>query len=167
MGVTSCGKSAVAEALAGAIGGRYIEGDALHGDDNIAKMARGEPLTDDDRWPWLRRVADALKATGPVSVASCSALCRRYRDCLREGGNPIQFIHLHAEADVIASRMQARSGHFMPPALLDSQLALLEPLDSDELGTVIDVSSPLAEVVSAAVAFASPLLQRIDTGHNT
>ena len=160
MGVTSCGKSEVAKALATALGAPYIEGDALHGDHNIAKMSRGEPLTDDDRWPWLDRVAAALADSAPVSVASCSALCRRYRDRLRVAKPATTaFIHLDAERDVIAGRMQARTDHFMPTSLLDSQIALLEPLESDEQGVVIDVAAPLEAVVAEAVAYANSRLR--------
>ncbi|MEM9602810.1 MAG: gluconokinase [Pseudomonadota bacterium] len=155
MGVTSCGKSAVAEALAGALQAPYIEGDALHGEHNIAKMSRGDPLTDDDRWPWLARVADALAHSAPVTVASCSALCRRYRDALRgERADTTHFIHLHGSREVIAARMRLRTDHFMPTSLLDSQIALLEALEPDELGTVVDVAAPLEEVIHRAVAYA-------------
>ena len=168
MGVTSCGKSAVAAALARSLNTAYIEGDALHGEHNIAKMSRGEPLTDADRWPWLDRVATALLQAGPVAVASCSALCRRYRDRIRgEHAATTTFIHLHGERDVIAARMQARTDHFMPLSLLDSQLALLEPLEQDEHGAVIDITSSLDSVVEQAVAYATPLLPPSSTGQRT
>lgn len=159
MGVTSCGKSAVAAALAEQIGAHCIEGDALHGEHNIAKMSRGEPLTDADRWPWLDRVANELAQAAPITVASCSALCRRYRDRLR-GANAATtaFIHLAAEREVIAERMQVRVDHFMPTSLLDSQFALLEPLEADEQGVVIDVAAPLDSVVADAVAYARKML---------
>lgn len=152
MGVTSCGKSEVGQALAEALGGPFIEGDALHGDANIAKMSAGTPLTDDDRWPWLARIAEAIQHSEKPVAASCSSLRRAYRDALRSGvDNSLFFVHLHASESTLSARMQARTDHFMPVSLLQSQLATLEPLAADEAGVVVDVSVSLAAVIDAAL----------------
>jgi gluconokinase len=124
-------------------------GDDLHPAGNVAKMRAGIALTDAERGPWLDRVAATLRETAPVVVA-CSALRRAYRDRLRAGaGGPVRFIHLAGSRDLIAARMAARSGHFMPPALLDSQFAALEPPDPDEALT-LDIDQPLDALIRAA-----------------
>ncbi|MBO9577220.1 MAG: gluconokinase [Microbacteriaceae bacterium] len=153
MGVSGCGKSTIGERLAGVIIGAFIDADDLHPAANIAKMASGVPLTDEDRWPWLDRVANALAETnGPVVVA-CSALRRAYRDRLRAGaGRPLVLVHLDGSRELLAERMGARADHFMPSALLGSQLATLEPLEADEGGIVLDVRLPVAELVARAAA---------------
>ncbi len=126
MGVSGCGKSSVGEALQRLTGLPYLDGDDLHPAANVARMSAGIPLTDEDRWPWLDRVAEKLATCAPVAIG-CSALKRIYRDRLRAGaGGPVTFVHLSGSRDLIASRMQARSGHFMPTTLLDSQFATLE-----------------------------------------
>ena len=138
MGVTGTGKSTVAGLLAGALGWDLAEGDDLHPAANVAKMHAGTPLTDEDRWPWLDRVADWISvhtASGTPGIITCSALKRSYRDRLRGPG--VVFVHLDAPREVIAARLNARLDHFMPPALLDSQLATLEPLQPDERGVVV------------------------------
>jgi gluconokinase len=112
-------------------------------------MRAGAPLTDDDRWPWLDAVARALAIEGPV-IVGCSALRRVYRDRLRAGaGGPVDFIHLTGDRDLIAGRMAARTGHYMPPSLLDSQLATLEAPDPDE-ALSLDIDQPVAALVEAA-----------------
>jgi len=141
MGVSGVGKSTIAELLAQRVGLRYIDADDLHGEANIAKMSAGIPLTDDDRWPWLARVGAEL-ATGPTAVVACSALKRSYRDSLRAQAPDTVFILLAADAAQINAQVSSRKGHFMPPMLLQSQLAALEPLEEEELGMVITVDGP-------------------------
>lgn len=144
MGVSGCGKSTYGAARAAATGATFIEGDALHGAANVAKMRAGQPLTDADRWPWLARIAEAVNAAlgqGPV-IATCSALRRAYRDALRAGiAAPVRFVLLDVPVDELRRRVAARPGHFMPAALLDSQLATLEWPGADEDVEVVRVSS--------------------------
>lgn len=154
MGVSGCGKSAVGSRLAAQLQVEYVEGDALHPEENVAKMAAGQPLGDADRAGWLaalrERIAEAAKA-GQGLVVSCSALKRRYRDILREGDPALRFAHLHGPRAVLASRVGNRPGHFMPASLLDSQLATLQPLQPDEAGLLLDISQPLATLVQQIV----------------
>jgi gluconokinase len=141
MGVAGTGKSTIAALLAGRLGWPFLEGDALHPDANVAKMAAGTPLDDDDRWPWLERIAawiDDRHAEGEPGIVTCSALRHRYRDVLRREN--VVFVHLSGDRDVIFDRLTRRQGHFMPPALFDSQLATLEQLQDDEHGLIVDVS---------------------------
>jgi gluconokinase len=127
MGVSGCGKSSVGAALGDIFGIPYRDGDTLHPPNNIAKMSAGVPLADDDRWPWLDLVSATLRAEAPV-IVGCSALRRVYRDRIRGGaGGPVIFAHLDGPRDLIAARMADRTGHYMPPSLLDSQFAALEP----------------------------------------
>lgn len=144
MGVSGCGKSSMGEALAHRLGLPFIEGDALHPPENVAKMASGTPLTDDDRWPWLTRVGEALAAPEGGAIISCSSLKRAYRDLLRrEAGEGVIFVFLHGSRELLLSRMQHRPGHFMPASLLDSQLATLEPPGVDENTIPVDCAEPL------------------------
>lgn len=147
MGVSGCGKSMLGQALAEALGAQFLEGDSRHSVANLAKMAAGTPLTDADRAGWLldlQASIAAAAAAGRPLVLSCSALKRRYRDLLRGGDPALRFIHLDGSPELIAARMAARTGHFMPPVLLASQLRELEPLQDDEAGLVLDLSlSPL------------------------
>lgn len=154
MGVSGCGKSSVGEALAEATGLTFIDGDDLHPPSNIAKMSAGTPLDDADRAPWLKAVGQALaREDGSVAIG-CSALKRAYRDIIRaEAVEEVHFLHLAAPKAVLAKRVAARKGHFMPPALLDSQYAALEQLEADETGTVLDIAQPLDKVVGDAVAY--------------
>ena len=154
MGVTATGKTTVGTALAAALGGVFVEGDAFHPQANIDKMSAGIPLDDDDRRPWLRALAGEiarLDAAGEISVTACSALRRRYRDWLREGNSGVFFVHLDATSDVLLDRMRRRT-HFMPPSLLQSQLDTLEPLEPDESGAVIDDTQPVDAVIAASLA---------------
>lgn len=154
MGVSGCGKSSVGEGLAARLGIAYRDGDHLHPPANVAKMRAGIALTDDDRWPWLDSVANVLAQEAPV-IVGCSALRRAYRDRIRAGaGGPVQFIHLAGSRDVIAARMAARKGHYMPVALLDSQFATLEPPGPDEALTV-NIEQPLPALIDAIL----PVLQ--------
>ncbi len=152
MGVSGCGKSSVGAALALRLAVPYRDGDDLHPAENVAKMRAGVALTDADRWPWLDRVALVLRAETPV-ILGCSALRRVYRDRLRAGaGGPVRFLHLTGAPEVIAARMAARQGHYMPPALLDSQLATLEPPGPEEGALTLDIDQPLAALVDRALA---------------
>ena len=156
MGVAGCGKSSVSAMLAERVNATVIEADDLHGTENIEKMARGEALDDDDRWPWLSRVAKEMQTSTTPVFTSCSALRRVYRQYLLDNvGSPIGFIHLHTDRDVIAKRMSNRTGHFMPLSLLDSQFQILEPLQSDERGVTVDISQPLDKVVDDAMQYVS------------
>jgi gluconokinase len=150
MGVSGSGKTTVGRALAARLGVGYAEADEFHPPGNIAKMSAGHPLTDEDRWPWLQAIA-AWVGEHEVDggVVTCSALKRTYRDLLRSGG-PVFFVHLEGGRDVIAARLNARQGHFMPPALLDSQITDLEPLDPDEPGVVLDIGQTPDELTEAA-----------------
>ncbi|WP_374375458.1 gluconokinase [Tabrizicola sp.] len=148
MGVSGCGKSSVGAALSGALGIPYRDGDDLHPAVNVAKMRAGEALTDADRWPWLDRVAQDLARLAPV-IVGCSALRRAYRDRIRAGaGGPVLFVHLAGSREVIAARMAARSGHFMPASLLDSQFATLEPPGPDEAAITVDIDQPMDRLVA-------------------
>lgn len=140
MGVSGCGKSSIGTAFATAIGGTFIDGDDLHPTANREKMASGTPLNDQDRAPWLLRVGEELRDHPPPTVVACSALKRHYRDMIRLAATqPVQFVHLSGSRQVLADRLLARKGHFMPPALLDSQLAALEPPFADEHAVSINI----------------------------
>ena len=153
MGVTSCGKTSVGEALALRLGVDFIEGDRLHPPANIAKMSAGTPLTDTDRWPWLGEIG--MRLSGPDGqIASCSALKRSYRQALSNAaGRPICFIYLYGSRELLAERISKRAGHFMPPSLLESQLATLEEPGNGETFVALDVALPVAGIVSQAAAF--------------
>jgi len=151
MGVSGSGKTTVGTALADALGVEYAEADNFHSPENIAKMSAGTPLTDEDRWPWLRSIAEWIREHEKTGgVVTSSALKREYRDLLRTGGDT-WFLHLNGSHELIAGRLASRKGHFMPASLLDSQLAALEPLESDEPGLVVDAADPSAELVAAAL----------------
>lgn len=145
MGVSGCGKSEVGYALADKLGIAHFEGDDDHPPANIAKMAAGTPLNDDDRHGWLLILQDRIRQAAELDaglVLSCSALKRRYRDLLRAGDPELVFVHLAGDRDLIASRMHARPNHFMPVALLDSQFRDLEPLQDDERALRLDITHP-------------------------
>lgn len=149
MGVCGCGKSTVGRALAEALGWPFIEGDDLHPPRNVALMAAGTPLTDDDRRDWLHAVAAALAAAAPSgAVAACSALKRSYRDILRSGAPGLRLVHLHGAPALLESRMRRRSGHYMPASLLQSQLDILEPPGDDEAAITLDVATPVPQLVA-------------------
>lgn len=155
MGVSACGKSDIGTRLAQALGAPFIEGDRFHPPENVAKMSAGIPLDDEDRRGWLQALRAEIERawkTDPVVVLSCSALKRAYRDVLRGDGGDVRFVHLHGDRDLIAQRMAARSGHFMPVSLLDSQLRTLEPLQPDERGVTLDVREPPQRLVEQVMA---------------
>jgi gluconokinase len=154
MGVSGCGKTTVARRISTMTGFAFAEADEFHSEANVSKMHAGIPLTDDDRWPWLRSLADwmaARAAAGESTVVTCSALRRSYRDVLAEGPPFISFVHLDGDTDTIRRRLSRRRGHYMPASLLDSQVATLEGLEPDEPGIVLDVDLPPGELAELAV----------------
>jgi gluconokinase len=154
MGVSGSGKSTVGAALARRLGVPFADADSFHPAANVAKMAAGTPLDDDDRRPWLDAVGQWL-ADHDDGVMSCSALKRRYRDQLRSHRTDIAFLHLTGSPELIGARQAGRPGHFMPPSLLMSQFDALEPLDPDENGMAIDVAQSVDTIVEAFVKFLS------------
>lgn len=154
MGVSGCGKSSLGQALAHAMGAEFIEGDGHHPPENVARMAAGVPLTDADRAGWLATLADLLaqaRQEGRPVVLACSALKRTYRDVLRRAG-PLRFVLMTAPREVLAQRLVARSGHYMPASLLPSQLATLEPPQADEAAIVVDATHTLPVLVDTVLA---------------
>jgi carbohydrate kinase (thermoresistant glucokinase family) len=155
MGVSGSGKSTVGGLLAEKLGVPFVDADDLHPAANVAKMAAGHPLTDDDRWPWLARVGAELSAAeGTGMVIACSALKRAYREAILAAEPSTRFVFLSGSRELLAARMSHRPGHFMPVSMLDSQLATLEPLGSDEPGITVDLNAHAnpAELVSRAAA---------------
>lgn len=155
MGISGTGKSTVATLLAERLNWPFAEGDDLHPPANVEKMAAGIPLTDDDRRPWLDRVGAWIRervAAGRPGIITCSALRRAYRDRLR-GDDPahVVFVHLAGSRETVAQRLAARTGHFMPSSLLDSQIATLEPPGPDENALTVDVVREAADQVDEIV----------------
>ncbi|MBO1268101.1 glycosyl hydrolase [Arthrobacter sp. PO-11] len=148
MGVAGCGKSTVGAALAESIGAEFLDGDSLHPQSNIDKMASGTPLNDDDRAPWLAEIGSRFAASDTGLVIACSALKRSYRDIIRSGDSSVVFVHLHGTKELLAERMNARPDHFMPASLLDSQLATLEVPHADEAALVVDIAEPVEKIVN-------------------
>ena len=153
MGVSGCGKSTVGWLLARLLDVPFVDADGLHPAANVARMAAGTPLTDQDRWPWLRVVGGELARTSGGAVVACSALRRAYRDVLRESAPGTVFVHLTGSREQLATRMAARLDHFMPPSLLDTQLAALEPLGPDEAGITLDVAAAPDRIAADAAAW--------------
>lgn len=153
MGVAGCGKSTVAEAIHERLGYVYAEGDDFHPQANIDKMSAGIPLTDEDRWPWLKVINTdgGSRGAGRNTVVSSSALKRSYREVLAQNV-PTFFVHLTGSQELIQQRLNERKGHFMPPALLPSQFAILEPLQPDENGVEVSIEGSVEEMVERAVA---------------
>lgn len=159
MGVSGCGKTTVGRLLSQQMGLAFIEGDELHPPRNVALMASGTPLTDEDRVDWLAAVGRALVQQSGGAVASCSALRRRYRDQLREIVPGLVFVHLHGSRAMLAQRLAQRKGHYMPASLLDSQLQTLEPPTPDEAAMRLDIEdAPEALAQQAAQLLAQPTL---------
>ena len=155
MGVSGSGKTLVGSAFARALGVDFVEGDDYHPAENVERMAAGIPLTDSDRAAWLRSLADRLReanTAGAGLVMSCSALKKSYRDVLRSGARDLQFIFLRGERALLAQRIASRRGHFMPPSLLDSQLATLQEPSPDEGAWVCDVSESPEDLIAALAA---------------
>lgn len=155
MGVSGCGKSTVGAQLAAALGLDFLEGDSLHPAHNVARMAAGFALSDSDREGWLQTLAGRIRqarAAGQGLVLSCSALKHVYRDILRQGAPDILFLYLHGDHALLAARMAARTGHYMPLSLLASQLATLEAPGVGENAQRFDVASRPEDIVAAVVA---------------
>lgn len=155
MGVTGAGKSTVGSLLAEKLNRLLIEGDSLHPPANIEKMSHGTPLTDNDRLPWLKAIAariDVARKTHQPIIVTCSALKRSYRDILTDGHDDVGFVYLKGAKDVIAARLAARKGHFMPPQLLDSQMAALQEPAADEPSIDVAIDGSPGEIVDRIVA---------------
>ena len=152
MGVSGSGKSTVGSALAQRLRVPFVDADTLHPPANVAKMSAGEPLNDDDRYPWLEKVGEWLADHRAGGVVSCSALKRKYRDQLRAHCPRVEFLYLSGSPELISSRLATRSGHFMPAALLRSQFESLEPLGADEAGVTVDAGQGIDAIIDAFVA---------------
>jgi carbohydrate kinase (thermoresistant glucokinase family) len=154
MGVSGCGKSTIASMLAHRLHWIYEDGDWLHPQSNIEKMHHGEPLNDEDRWPWLHAIADWIDATrraGNHGVVACSALKRAYRDILIGDRRDVRIVYLKGDRDLIARRIATRSDHFMPAELLDSQFKTLEEPKADERPIVVSIAPHPREIVETIV----------------
>jgi gluconokinase len=155
MGVSGSGKSTVAAGLVDRLGWDFAEGDDFHPKANVEKMRSGQPLDDDDRWPWLRTLAGWIgehEQAGTSVIVTCSALKRSYRDLLRDGHPSVWFAHVTVDAELLRERVQKRAGHYMPPSLLESQLATLQPLQDDEQGVSVSGAGTPDAVVDEVLA---------------
>ncbi|MGR3592486.1 MAG: gluconokinase [Limimaricola soesokkakensis] len=159
MGVSGAGKSTIARGLADRLGGVYVDADDLHPEENVATMARGEPLTDELRWGWLDLVAKAMAETEPFAVVACSALKRAYRDRLRAHLGPFPIIYLDGDYELLRDRMSDREGHYMPVSLLDSQFEALQPPTPEEEAICVSVTPPPEQVLETALKKLSSRLQ--------
>lgn len=151
MGVAGAGKSTIGIALAEQLRVPFVDADDLHSTENVAKMSSGVALTDDDRRPWLRAVGIELRRHPTGAVVACSALTRAYRDRIRDECPHARFVLLTADRTTLLERMSSRIGHYMPVSLLDSQLGLLQPLDPDESGVVLQATAPIEHIVADAL----------------
>ena len=154
MGVSGSGKSTIGEKLAERIGWRYEDGDRFHPASNVAKMSAGQPLTDEDRWPWLHAIADEIDRVckaGGRAVIACSALKHAYRDILVHGRCDVRIVYLQGTRELIAARLAARKNHFMPPDLLDSQFKTLEPPDPGENPVTVSIDATVDTIVDDIV----------------
>jgi gluconokinase len=154
MGVSGSGKSTIAALLRERLGWDFAEADEFHPKANIRKMSQGTPLSDEDRWPWLRSMQEWMgrhAAAGESTIVTCSALKRKYRDLLREADGVVHFVHLDGDADLLEDRLEDRTGHFMPKSLLPDQLSTLEPLEPDESGIRVTVDRTPEEIVNETV----------------
>jgi gluconokinase len=154
MGVSGSGKTTIGEMLAARISWRYEDADTFHPPSNVAKMSAGQPLTDEDRWPWLNAIAaeiDRVCAAGERIVIGCSALRRVYRDVLVHGRDDIRLVYLKGTQALIADRLAQRKGHFMPPALLTSQFTTLEPPTDDERAVIVSIDGSVEAIVEDVV----------------
>lgn len=168
MGVSGSGKTKVGTAVAARLDVPFLDGDEYHPPENIAKMSNSIPLTDADRWSWLDRLGRAMRARADaagMAVSACSALRRTYRERLiLAAGEPILFVQLEGARDEIARRMAARTDHYMPTALLDSQFATLEPPADDENAMVLGIVQPVSVLTDAVVAEIKTLQAAIEKG---
>lgn len=147
MGVQGAGKSTIGTLLADRLGVTFVDGDRLHSEENVAQMAAGIPLTDAQREPWLQEVAGVLAGRDDGIVVVCSALKRSYRDLIRARVPNLFVVDPEGPIELVAERISARQHEYMPPELLQSQYDLLEPLQQDESGVIVDISGPLAEMI--------------------
>jgi gluconokinase len=150
MGVSGSGKTTVGEGLASRLGWRYADADQFHPPSNVAKMSAGQPLSDEDRWPWLKAIAaeiDRMRQAGKHLVVGCSALKRAYRDVLVRGHDDIRLVYLEGMPALIADRLGRRKGHFMPPGLLTSQFKTLEPPTPDEHPITVSIDRTADAIV--------------------
>ena len=153
MGVSGCGKTSVGEKLAESQSWHFKDGDALHPDGNVRKMANGIPLTDEDRFPWLKLVGETLAREPEPTAVGCSALKRKYRDLIREAaGDDVCFIFLNGSRALIEERMSSREGHFMPLSLLDNQFTTLESPSNDENYIDIDIRGDMQSILNEIVS---------------
>ena len=155
MGVSGTGKSTIASMLAQRLHWVYEDADWFHPKSNIEKMHHGEPLNDEDRWPWLRAIAewiDATRSAGGHGVVACSALKRAYRDILIGNRRDVRLVFLKGDRDLIARRIAARADHFMPSTLLESQFATLQEPQADERPIVVTIVPHPCEIVEAIVS---------------
>jgi carbohydrate kinase (thermoresistant glucokinase family) len=160
MGVSGCGKSTLGRLLAARLSVPFLEGDDLHSAANVAKMAAGRPLTDEDRGGWLSALSQRLRQAVSQEqglVVACSALKRNYRDQLRQGAPEVLFVHLQGSPEVLTQRLQQRTGHYMPPTLLQSQLAILQPLQEDEAALTLDMQLPAEQQCHRVVQYLQTL----------
>ena len=161
MGVSGCGKSTVGRLIAARLRCEFLEGDELHPPRNVERMASGIALTDNDRRDWLLAIAAQIADAGASRhglIVACSALKRSYRDTLRAASGALRFVLVHGEPELLASRMHARTGHYMPASLLASQLQTLELPTPDEQCLVLDAASDAAPLAAQAVTWlAAPL----------
>ena len=154
MGVSGAGKSTIAQALAERLGWRSEDGDKFHPASNVAKMSAGQPLTDEDRWPWLKAIADEIDRLcdkRQPAVFACSALRHAYRKVLVHGRDDVAIVFLDGTRELIAERLGARKGHFMPPGLLDSQFATLERPSTDENAIAVPIDAAVETIVDDIV----------------
>lgn len=154
MGVSASGKTTVGALLAGRLRWELADADAFHPPANVAKMRSGTPLSDEDRWPWLRAIAawiDTARAAGRHAVVTCSALKRSYRALIIDEREDVRLVYLKGDYDLIAQRMVARHGHFMPLALLRSQFDALEEPGDDERPIVVSIVEPPQQIVARIV----------------
>jgi gluconokinase len=154
MGVSGSGKSTIADRLAQRLSWDFEDGDIFHPASNVAKMSAGQPLTDEDRWPWLQAIADEIDRickAGEHAVIACSALKRAYRDILVHGRNDVRIIYLKGTQELIAGRLTSRKGHFMPPGLLTSQFKTLEPPEASESPVTVSIDASVETIVDDIV----------------
>jgi carbohydrate kinase (thermoresistant glucokinase family) len=159
MGVAGSGKSTIGDALAQRLGWRYEDGDSFHPAANVAKMSSGQPLTDEDRWPWLKAIAaeiERCRQAGEHVIIACSALKKAYRDILVHGRDDIRMVYLCGSQALVADRLGHRKGHFMPPGLLDSQFATLEPPSPEERPITVSIDAPVETIVDQVLLQLQP-----------
>ena len=159
MGVSGVGKTTTGKRLSRALGWNFRDADEFHPAENIAKMSAGVPLTDEDRWPWLAAIGqwlDVQRVHGGKAIVTCSALRRTYREKLLHGRPEVKLVFLKGSKALIADRLSRRSGHFMPPGLLDSQFNTLEEPSRAEHAIVVNVALPPSRVVAEIMRYVLP-----------